>query len=167
MPNLAQVSNGIIRPAVLSDLDFMRQMLFLALNERVEADCSIEPDEALRYLANWGRDGDCGVVATAEEGQPVGAAWLRMYSYEEPGAGFVSPFLPELIGAVCEAERGSGIGKLMLNELLAQAKAMQCAFVSAAVVRESPGENLLKLSGFADAGLSEEDDPLIILLSCL
>ena len=58
------------------------------------------PDFA-HYVEGWPRDGDVGVVAEDEHGEPVGAAWYRHLSDDDPGYGFIDPSIPEVtIGVV-------------------------------------------------------------------
>jgi GNAT superfamily N-acetyltransferase len=74
-----------------------------------------------RYVQNWGRRGDAGVIAF--EGRNVyGAAWYRLFSAAEPGFGFVDEATPELTIAVVPSRRGRGTGAELLRALLARAR---------------------------------------------
>ena len=121
---------------------------------------------ARAYLEGFRRLGDFGLIAEVE-GKPAGAAWARSFDYEEPGLAFVAPFLPELVIAVSEDYRRQGIGSKLLIELLKLAKENQCAFVTAAVGRNTPGQKLLMKFGFADAGLTSPDEQIKALLGCV
>lgn len=145
----------------------MRLMLLEVMRARVAAEGSLEAEEINCYVDNWGREGDFGVVAVHELAGPVGAAWIRMFDFENHGAGFVSPALPEVIGAVSPDHRGKKLGRLMLKEVIAMARQRQCAFISVAAVRDSSAHDMLLWEGFADAGLSGEEDPTVILLTCV
>ena len=74
-----------------------------------------------RYVQNWGRPGDAGVVAL-EGPHAYGAAWYRLFDEREPGFGFVDADTPELTIAVVPSRRGKGAGKELLEALLAQAR---------------------------------------------
>jgi ribosomal protein S18 acetylase RimI-like enzyme len=74
-----------------------------------------------RYLHNWGRHGDTAVIAVAGC-QPVGAAWYRLFSPEEPGYGFSGSSTPELSIGVIPGFRGRGIGGALLTALLQEAE---------------------------------------------
>jgi len=76
--------------------------------------------ELAHYVAGWPRPGDLGVVA--EDGPPVGAAWLRLLSEQDPGYGFVDAETPELGVGVVPMHRGRGIGSLLLETLMKAAR---------------------------------------------
>jgi GNAT superfamily N-acetyltransferase len=81
-----------------------------------------DPDlPVFRYVQNWGRRGDAGVVAF--EGPNVyGAAWYRLFTAGEPGFGFVDEETPELTIAVVPSHRGHGTGAELLEALLVRAR---------------------------------------------
>jgi ribosomal protein S18 acetylase RimI-like enzyme len=66
-----------------------------------------------RYVADWGREGDIGLIAV-EHGAPVGAAWFRVFPADEPGYGFVADDVPELAIFLEPAARGRGIGRTLM-----------------------------------------------------
>ena len=89
-----------IRPATQDDVEFLQKMLYEAA--RWNPDWPREPMEEVlaepmltRFHEGWGRPGDAGVIAELD-GVPVGAAWYRLYTSEEPGYGFVDEKIPEL-----------------------------------------------------------------------
>jgi GNAT superfamily N-acetyltransferase len=82
-----------------------------------------------RYVQNWGRKGDAGVVAI-EGPHEYGAAWYRLFTEDEPGFGFVDEQTPELTIAVVPSRRGKGAGKELLEALLARAREEGYASVS-------------------------------------
>ena len=75
-----------------------------------------------RYVQNWGRKGDAGVLAL-EGPHEYGAAWYRLFTESEPGFGFVDEETPELTIAVVPSHRGHGTGAELLEALLEQARA--------------------------------------------
>jgi ribosomal protein S18 acetylase RimI-like enzyme len=107
------------RPVGKSDVRFLRDMLRHAYHWRVAEDTE---RPVYRYVRNWGRPGDAGVLAL-EGPHPYGAAWYRVFTADEPGFGFVDEQTPELTIAVVPSHRGKGAGKELLEALLERARA--------------------------------------------
>jgi GNAT superfamily N-acetyltransferase len=141
-----------IRPATKDDLAFLRKMLYEAA--RWNPDWPREPMEEvlaepmlLRYYQDWGRPGDGGVLAETE-GEPVGAAWYRLFTDDEPGYGFVDEGTPELAIAVVPSKRGHGIGDELLQELIEKARAAGYGRLSLSVEPGNPARKLYERHGF-------------------
>ena len=116
----------MLRDADLQDMRFLRDMLRHAYHWRMAQD----PDlPVFRYVQNWGRRGDSGVVAF--DGPNIyGAAWYRLFPEAAPGFGFVDEETPELTVAVVPSHRGHGTGGELLEALLERARADGFARVS-------------------------------------
>jgi ribosomal protein S18 acetylase RimI-like enzyme len=99
-----------------------------------------------RYLSGWGRPGDVGVIA--EEDQPVGAAWFRLFSADEPRYGFVASDVPELSIGVATESRGRGTGTRLLAALVEVARADGHQAISLSVERDNPARRLYERAGF-------------------
>ncbi len=120
----------VIRRGGAQDLRFLRDMLHHAYYWRERVPGSL----VSRYVRGWGRPGDTAVIAL-DGGFPVGAAWFRVFSADEPGYGFVDEETPELAIAVVPSRRGRGIGDALLNALYERAKADGHQAVSLAAER--------------------------------
>lgn len=114
--------NCIIRPLTTEDEPFLWEMLYQALH--VPKGQTAPPREAIhlpelaRYVQGWGREGDCGFLASdVTAGQPVGAVWLRLMVGEKKGYGYVDDNTPELSIAVLPEYRSQGIGTQLLARL--------------------------------------------------
>jgi GNAT superfamily N-acetyltransferase len=108
----------MLRPVGSHDIRFLRDMLRHAYHWRLSED-SERP--VYRYVQNWGRPGDAGVIAL-EGPHAFGAAWYRLFTPDEPGFGFVDEQTPELTIAIVPSRRGKGAGKELLEALLARAR---------------------------------------------
>jgi GNAT superfamily N-acetyltransferase len=109
----------MLRPVDRQDSRFLRDMLGHAYHWRMAQD----PDlPVFRYVQNWGRRGDAGVIAFTGPNE-YGAAWYRLFPESAPGFGFVDEETPELTIAVVPSHRGHGTGGELLEALLAQARA--------------------------------------------
>jgi predicted N-acetyltransferase YhbS len=125
----------VIRPADSHDARFLRDMLRHAyhwrMSERAER-------PVYRYVHNWGRPGDAGVIAF-EGPHAYGAAWFRLFTAEEPGFGFVDEQTPELTIAVVPSRRGKGAGAELLEALLDRARADGYAAISLSAAKGQTG----------------------------
>jgi ribosomal protein S18 acetylase RimI-like enzyme len=159
----------MIRPVQADDLPFLEEMLYeaaAAYNPEVQA----MGKEALLglavplYLADWGREGDAGLVAVTETGQRLGAAWYRYPIEEARGLGFVASDIPELaIGLVPDA-RGRGLGTDLLTALLALARERGVHAMSLNVSgANTPARRLYEHHGFRDTGLPPQNPADIIM----
>jgi GNAT superfamily N-acetyltransferase len=108
----------VLRPVDQQDTRFLRDLLRHAYHWRMAQD----PDlPVFRYVQNWGRRGDAGVVAF-EGPNAYGAAWFRLFPSSAPGFAFVDEETPELTIAVVPSHRGHGTGSELLEALLARAR---------------------------------------------
>lgn len=140
-----------IRPATTDDEPFLWEMLAQAIyigpdQPAVPLHVVRRNPELSRYVANWGRPGDFGVIA--ESGStPIGAAWARVLPADEPGYGFIDEATPELTIAILPGFRGKGIGSRLLEALLDMAAETYHA-ISLSVTRENPARRLYRRFGF-------------------
>lgn len=108
----------MLRPVGIHDVRFLRDMLRHAYHWRLSEDTE---RPVYRYVANWGRRGDAGIVAL-DGPHAYGAAWYRLFTKDEPGFGFVDEETPELTVAVVPSRRGKGAGAELLRALLTRAR---------------------------------------------
>ena len=108
----------MLRPVDRHDVRFLRDMLRHAYHWRLTEE-SERP--VYRYVRNWGRPGDAGVIAM-DGPHAYGAACYRLFTVDEPGFGFVDEKTPELTIAVVPSRRGKGAGREMLQALLDRAR---------------------------------------------
>lgn len=80
-------------------------------------------------------------------GQPIGAAWLRLWSEQDHGYGFIDALTPELSVAVRPEARGGGIGTELLRWLLQRADESYDR-VSLSVSVQNPAVRLYERLGF-------------------
>lgn len=108
-------------------------------------DIVYEPDLS-RYVQGWGRTDDLGFVALAE-GKPVGAVWLRLFTPDQRGFGYVDETTPELSIALLPDYRGRGIGTKLLTHLLDHIQPHYDA-VCLSVSPDNPAKRLYQRLGF-------------------
>ena len=139
----------MLRPVGIHDVRFLRDMLRHAYHWRLNED---EERPVYRYVQNWGRPGDAGVLAL-EGPHAYGAAWYRLFSEQEPGFGFVDERTPELTIAVVPSRRGKGAGKELLEALLTRARAEGYQAVSLSAAKDQTA--YYRRFGFEPVGESE------------
>jgi GNAT superfamily N-acetyltransferase len=122
----------MLRPVDVHDVRFLRDMLRHAYHWRLAEDTE---RPVYRYVANWGRRGDAGVMAL-DGPHAYGAAWYRLFTAAEPGFGFVDETTPELTIAVVPSRRGKGHGAELLEALLERARADGHEAISLSAARE-------------------------------
>ena len=110
--------------------------------------------EIAHYVSEWGQPADRGFIAVdAHTDQPIGAAWLRLFSSDAPGYGFVDDRTPEVSIALLPDWRSRGIGSELLIALLAYADTRRPA-VSLSVDPANPALRLYERLGFERVGLA-------------
>lgn len=108
---------------------------------------SVRSQPALaHYVEAWGREGDFGVVAIADN-LALGAAWVRLWPGEDKGFGYVRDDVPELAIAVLPDYQGLGIGTQLLHRILDTARSRFPA-VSLSVRDNNPAVRLYERFGF-------------------
>jgi ribosomal protein S18 acetylase RimI-like enzyme len=139
-----------LRLARAADAPFLLTMLFYAAHAHDEP--GVRPEHLLanpalaRYVVGFGRPGDLGVVAEAEQ-RPVGAAWLRLFPGDDRGYGWVDDDTPELSIAVAPDHVGRGLGTAIMRELLGHARGRHAA-ISLSVRKDNPARRLYVRFGF-------------------
>jgi GNAT superfamily N-acetyltransferase len=138
------------RKATPSDEPLLWDMLYLAVFIPPGGDplsrATLSQPELARYVRGWGRPGDLGRIAIAVSGDPIGAAWLRVWCEGDVGYGYIDPLTPELCMAVRPEWRGRGVGT-RLQDLLQHADRTH-ERVSLSVSLLNPARRLYERIGF-------------------
>ena len=139
------------RRAIAADLPFLEEVFVIAADWNPEAVKGAEFWHAdptfQKYLAGFPRDTDLGFIAE-REGQDAGAVWSRYFTAADPGYGFVAEDIPELSIGVVAGRRGEGIGRALLNAMLAASPVS----LSLSVEDGNPALELYRKSGFVPVG---------------
>jgi ribosomal protein S18 acetylase RimI-like enzyme len=159
----------VFRLSAHADPAFLAEMLYEAVNwrddgaeERPALDTVLSVPENVRYVTEWGRPGDVALYALDRRDEPVGAAWLRLFTAAEPGYGYVADDIPELAIAVYPEFRGQRVGTLLLGSVIARAERDRTRAISLSVNRDNPVRHLYARYGFEVVG--ESGDAMTMLL---
>jgi ribosomal protein S18 acetylase RimI-like enzyme len=153
-----------LRPLFPTDQPFLWKMLYLALyvppGKALFPRSILDDPDIACYVRGWGRPGDWGLLASAGE-TPAGAVWLRQWSGQERGYGYVSSQIPELSIALLPEYRNVGLGTRLLKTVISQAQTRYPG-LSLSVVESSPARRLYERLGFRKVGQVMES--LVMLL---
>lgn len=142
-----------LRPAVQADGAFLADMVVEAANWRPGTARPrheiLASEEYSRYIAGWMRPGDDGFVALLPHGEPIGAAWFRLFPRSDPGFGYVGTGVPELIIGVRPLWRAQGVGRALLQRLADHARERGTARLSLSVERGNYATTLYRSEGYA------------------
>ena len=162
-----------IRFALATDSAFLREMLVAAVDWKPGRDIARErvlrDPHITHYLEGWPQVGDFGLIAEGTRGAsgwqpvPVGAAWLRFFTEDDPGYGFVAGCVPELTIGVRSTERGRGIGTALIRSLLRAAGKDDIDRVSLSVERNNPARRIYAREGVRVHDLREGEDSLTMI----
>ena len=140
-----------MRRATAADLPFMEEVFVITADwnpANVKGAAHWRTDPTFQqYVGGFPRPTDLGFIAE-REGQDVGAVWWRYFTAEEPGYGFVSDDVPEIGIGVVEGRRGEGIGRALMNAIIAAST----GDLSLSVEDGNPAVELYRKSGFVAVG---------------
>ncbi|SDW14695.1 GNAT family N-acetyltransferase [Paenibacillus sp. CF384] len=115
----------IVRSMEQGDFDFLMDMHYESIHiqeGKPPKDELLNAPAIKKYSEGWGRSGDRALIAWNET-QAVGAVWYRLFDESDKGYGFVDPDTPELGVAILPDARGQGVGLVLMNEIMQQARA--------------------------------------------
>lgn len=143
-----------IRPLTPADQPLLWEALYLAIH--IPAGVTPPPREIVfepglaKYVKDWGKPNELGYVALTKATETfIGAAWLRLLTAADRGYGYLDDATPELSISLVEGFRGRGIGRKLLENLLAAAK-KEFASVSLSVSIDNPAQQLYRRWGFVE-----------------
>jgi GNAT superfamily N-acetyltransferase len=136
---MAPEDGSLLRAATLLNLNWAHERLD-------DAQMDADPHLARYYDVDFAR-GDYGVMASAD-GEPIGVAWVRYFTADEPGYGFVRLDVPEMAVCVFPGYRGKGVGIRMLDAVLHEARHRLLAEISLSVEEGNPARRLYERFGF-------------------
>ena len=140
-----------IKEITKRDQDFLFEMLYESIYTapdipRPSRDI-IERPEISKYVENWGKPGDFGLIAVNDGNEKIGAVWMRYLTGPMKGYGYINDTIPEIGIAVDKEHRGKGVGTALLRELL-ERTGPEVQSVSLSVQASNPAKKLYERLGF-------------------
>lgn len=136
-----------------NEYHFLNEMLyeaiFVPIGEKKLPKEIIKEPLLQNYIKNFGRIGDFCLIAE-KENTLIGAIWIRLFTENEKGFGFVNEKTPELSMAIFEKFRGLGLGKLMLEKILLKITEFNFSHVSLSVDKRNFAYELYKKHQFIE-----------------
>lgn len=154
------------RSAVTTDAAFLATMVAAAVNwdpdyPPATAEKVLSDHRNAHYVEAWPLPDDIGVIAIDSEGAPIGAAWLRLFTSDDPGYGFVAADVPELSVGVVEPWRGKGVGRALLREVLRCGASRGFTRISLSVERANRARGLYLDEGFVVVASGPDADTMV------
>ena len=146
----------ILREAQLSDLEFLREMLYEAVFWRPRPDKpsfekALAFPEVHKALHAWGeRNGDTAVIALVDS-KPAGAAWARLWTGDDHIIGYVDERTPILGIAVREDHRRHGIRRRLIEWMIERAAEEGASQISLSVSKDNHALALYRRTSFHEA----------------
>ncbi len=135
-----------IRAFCPADAAHLPRFLALAAHE-TEIEAALANPNLARYIGNFGRAGDCAVVAHGGE-QIIGIAWARLWTSDNCGFGWVDEQTPEMALAVEADFRNRGIGARLIEALKTHLRESGAQQMSLNARTDSPAVRLYEKLGF-------------------
>lgn len=159
----------LLRPAEPGDREALLPLLWHAFDWRGEGRLTVQQvrddPTTSRYLDGWVRPGDVGTVAVDATDRPVGGAWGRLLSGRQAGYGYVADGVPELTVAVLPGSRGRGVGRAVLDAVVAQARLVPVRALSLGVEDGNTVARALYADvGFRPVGRVDDAGTMLLVL---
>jgi GNAT superfamily N-acetyltransferase len=158
----------VLRAATAADSEFLAEMLLHAFNwDEAKPAQSLEDIRRLpdiwHYVEGWPRADDVGVIATEPDDTPLGAAWARHFSADDPGYGFAGVSVPEIGMGIASGHRGGGLGGALLDALIESARARGIPALSLSVEDGNrPARRLYERRRFVVCGREGNSDVMLL-----
>lgn len=137
-----------IKPNEYSFLeDMLYEAIFVPMGSQPFPIDIIKDPNLIRYIDDFGKKDDYCLIAECEN-TLIGAIWIRLFSKENKGYGYVDNSTPELSIALDKNHRGTGIGTRLLNQMLKIMIYKGYAQVSLSVDEKNKAFQLYKKHGF-------------------
>ena len=134
----------------------MYDAIYVPENENPLPLSIIENPLISKYIEEWGRKGDFGIIYKINVNK-IGAVWIRFFYSSNKGFGFISESIPELSMAIKKEYRNQGLGSEMLKRFLAMCRERGIRNISISVDKRNKAFYFYKRIGFKVISENKED----------
>lgn len=157
------IDDLVIRKATSSDQELLYWLLYLSIYHLPGTpnppEAIIKAPQIAHYVESWGKEGDFALIAFLRD-EAIGGIWMRYFSSDDAGYGFIAPDIPELGMAVERKYRGKKVGSLLLGRFL-ESLPQEVHSLSLSVQLENRALGLYRRFGFRDYRV--DGDSLVML----
>jgi GNAT superfamily N-acetyltransferase len=157
-----------MRNAAARDAAFLELMVLAAAtwssDRQLDLDQLRREPDLIHYVAGWPQDSDIGVIAEDPDSNPVGAVWLRYFSEDDPGYGYVRADVPELSIGVLDVWRRRGVGRALIRSVASRARRRGATMLSLSVERANPAAQLYLSEGWRVVENGRDSDTMVLEL---
>ena len=148
---LTGADRGLLRAATLANMNWVEQ--------RFSVDDLDATTDLAHYYTEFDDGRDFGTAAV--DGDEVTAvAWVVLLPEGQPGYGFVDPAVPELSITTFAGHRGQGLGTVVLDAVIAEARRRGLPGISLSVEDGNPARRLYERAGFRVVGRNGGSDTM-------
>lgn len=155
------------RDATGTDRPFLIDMLVEGANwsgdRHLDRMAALARPDLAHYVRDWPLSKEIGVIAEAQN-QAIGACWLRFFTSDDPGYGYISDEVPELSIAVAKTWRGRGVGRLLLRKTADRAMETGIARICLSVERANRAHELYASEGYQIVERGADADTMVVVL---
>ena len=154
----------VFRRATEADRPFMEEMnklteTFGDPNGELPSDYA---ETSEHYIGRWTEDQ--GGILVEEDGDKLGAAWLRNFTAENPGTGYIADDYPEVAIALTPGSTGKGLGGKLMRAVLDLAQVMGHPGISLCVHKDNPrAKHSYEKVGYQDIKMDDSGDYYVML----
>lgn len=116
------------------------------------------------YWDNWGKAKDDSCLVSISNNKIIGAVWIRTFSGEIKGFGYIDKQTPEIAVALFDEYRNKGIGTQLMKRMIELANRKGFTQISLSITKGNPAINLYLRLDFEVIDENEEDYIMLLKL---
>jgi ribosomal protein S18 acetylase RimI-like enzyme len=143
--------------------NFMYEAIFIPQNTKKPEREVLQIPKIAQYYTNFGQKHDECLIAEINQ-QAIGAVWIRLFTGQEHGYGFIDTQTPEICMSVLPQYRKKGIGTKLFTAMLNKLIALKYQKVSLSVDTDNYAMKMYQKFGFS---IISHDDQSAVMVKFL